>query len=566
METGERIIDTYTLNVNNIVVDVVITTRTDEPAPIYSISITNISDTTKIILEKIRDEFVAEETKTLSEEASIYDIQEQFKEKILKLLAKYFPNADRRTMDMLINYILQQNIGLGNLDILLKDNNLEEIVINNAHEPVWVYHRRYGWMKTNVLVTTESKIRHYSTIIGRDVGKEITLLNPLMDAHLKTGDRVNATLSPISSKGNTITIRKFAAKPWTITDFIKDRTISYEGAALVWMAVQNELSIIVTGGTASGKTSMLNVISNFFPPNQRIISMEDTRELVLPKILHWVPLETRLPNPEGKGGIEMLDLIVNSLRMRPDRIIVGEIRRKREAEVLFEAMHTGHSVYGTLHANNVRETISRLTNPPIGLPKQLLSALSLIAVQHINRRTGRRRTLQIAEVLPNGDARVLMQLNPIRDVLEIVNEPLAIIETLNLYTGLSKPEVYADMQSKIAILKWMVSRNITDVNKIGLMMSRYYHSKPFMQPNRQQSKIQQQTRQTLSNLSVPTAAGQMGMSTTKSLLLRATNDRAKISIKKGFYDEALKFVEEALKIDPKDTEALVLRAEIKTLQ
>ena len=481
MERGERIIDTYELNVNNIVVGVFIITKEDEPVPIYSISITNISDTTKIILEKIRDEFVSQETKTLSEETSIHNIQEQFKENILKLLSKYFPNADKKTMDMLINYILQQNIGLGNLDILLKDINLEEVVVNNSREPVWVYHRRFGWLKTNVIVPNEARIRHYSTIIGRDVGKEITLLNPLMDAHLNTGDRVNATLSPISSKGNTITIRKFAVKPWTITDFIKEKVISYEGAALIWMAVQNELSIIVSGGTASGKTSMLNVISNFFPPNQRIISIEDTRELVLPKILHWVPLETRLSNPEGKGGIEMLDLIVNSLRMRPDRIIVGEIRRKREAEVLFEAMHTGHSVYGTLHANNVRETINRLTNPPIDLPQQLLSALSLIVVQHINRRTGRRRTLQIAEVLPDGDAKVLMQLNPVRDVLEIINEPLAIIETLNLYTGLSKPEIYADIQSKIAILKWMVSRNVIDVNKIGLIMSRYYRNKPFMQ-------------------------------------------------------------------------------------
>src|SRR3989344_5337948 len=218
MEKGEKIIDAYELNVNDIVVDVSIISREDEPVPIYKISITNISDTTKIILEKIRDEFVAEETKTLSEEASVYDIQEQFKAKILKLLAKYFQNADKKTMDMLINYILQQNIGLGNLDILLKDTNLEEVVINNSTEPVWVYHRRYGWLKTNVLIPSESMIRHYSTVIGRDVGKEITILNPLMDAHLKTGDRVNATLAPISSKGNTITIRKFAVKPWTITD------------------------------------------------------------------------------------------------------------------------------------------------------------------------------------------------------------------------------------------------------------------------------------------------------------------------------------------------------------
>lgn len=478
---GKKIIDSYELNVDNIVVDVAIVSIEEDAVPTYLISITNISDTTKLILEKIRDEFVSDETKILSEDASIYDIQDQFKEKILKLLARYFPTADRKTMDMLINYILQQNIGLGNLDILLKDTNLEEVVINNANEPVWVYHRRYGWLKTNVLIPNESRIRHYSTIIGRDVGKEITLLSPLMDAHLKTGDRVNATLSPISSKGNTITIRKFAVKPWTITDFIKEKSISYEGAALVWMAVQNELSIIVAGGTASGKTSMLNVISNFFPPNQRIISMEDTRELMLPKILHWVPLETRLPNPEGKGGIEMIDLIVNTLRMRPDRIIVGEIRRKREAEVLFEAMHTGHSVYSTLHANNVRETINRLTNPPIDIPKQILSSLSMVIVQHINRRTGRRRTLQIAEVLPSGDSRVLMQLNPLRDSLEIINEPLAMLETLNLYTGFSKSGIYADMQSKIEILKWMVSHNINDVNKIGLIISKYYHNKPFMQ-------------------------------------------------------------------------------------
>jgi len=518
MEKGEKIIDTYELNVNDIVIDVSIIAKEEEPVPTYTISITNISDTTKIILEKIRDEFVAEETKTLSEEASISDIQEQFKEKILKLLAKYFPNADRKTMDMLINYILQQNIGFGNLDILLNDTHLEEIVVNNADEPVWVYHRRHGWLKTNILIPNESRIRHYSTIIGRDVGKEITLLNPLMDAHLKTGDRVNATLSPISSKGNTLTIRKFAVKPWTITDFLKEGVISYEGAALLWCAVQNELSIIVTGGTASGKTSMLNVISNFFPPNQRIISMEDTREIVLPKTLHWVPLETRLPNPEGKGGIEMLDLIINALRMRPDRIIVGEIRRKAEAEVLFEAMHTGHSVYGTLHANNVKETINRLTNPPIDVPKQILSALSLVVVQHINRRTGRRRTLQIAEVLPNGDARVLMQLNPIRGVLEIVNEPLAILETLNLYTGLSKTEVYADMQAKIKILKWMTSKNIADVNKIGLLMSKYYRNNPFIK-----GKFD--------------ASAHIQMSATKPILLSTKKEQTNKNIEKDFYDK-----------------------------
>ena len=479
---NEKIMDSYELTVNDILIDVTIVQTEEEPVPIYNISITNISDTTKIILDKIREEFVESSIKALSVTAegfTIENIQDEFRKNILGLLKKYFPNANKKTMDMLINYVLQQNIGLGNIEILLKDKNLEEIVINNAQDPVWVYHRRYGWLKTNVKMPSESRIRHYSTMIGRDMGKEITMLSPLMDAHLKTGDRVNATLSPISSKGNTITIRKFAVKPWTITDFIRENTISLEAAALLWMAVQNELSIIIAGGTASGKTSMLNVLSNFFPPNQRIISLEDTRELVLPNTLHWVPLETRLANPEGKGGISMLDIVINSLRMRPDRIVVGEIRRKAEAEVLFEAMHTGHSVYATLHANNARETINRLTHPPIDLPKQLLSALSLIVVQHINRRNGRRRTLQIAEVLPNGDARVLIQSNVQKDALEKISEPETMFETLNLYTGLSKEDILADIKNKIEILQWMVTENINDVHNIGLIMSKYYMGKPF---------------------------------------------------------------------------------------
>jgi flagellar protein FlaI len=285
---------------------------------------------------------------------------------------------------------------------------------------------------------------------------------------------VNATLTPISSFGNTITIRKFAEDPWTITRFIRTGTISVDAAALIWLAIQNELSIIIAGGTGSGKTSMLNVVSNFFPPNQRIISIEDTRELTLPKTLHWVAMETRLPNPEGKGGVSMLDLLVNSLRMRPDRIIVGEIRRQREAQVMLEAMHTGHSVYATLHANNAREVITRLTNPPIDIPKPMLSSLSLIVVQNRNRRTNKRRTLQIAEVLPGGDHNILLQLNIHEDILEKVNESQTMIDRLELYTGLTREDLELDLRQKIRILKWLVKEKIENVNEIGLVLSKYY--------------------------------------------------------------------------------------------
>jgi flagellar protein FlaI len=185
-------------------------------------------------------------------------------------------------------------------------------------------------------------------------------------------------------------------------------------------------------------------------------------------------METRLPNPEGKGEITMLDLLVNSLRMRPDRILVGEIRRQKEAQVVLEAMHTGHSVYATIHANNADEVIVRLTNPPIDIPKPMISSLSIIIAQSRNRRTGKRRTLQIAEVTSTGDARILMQLNVGEDKLEKMSDSEAVLERLKLYTGLSAENIAKDLEQKTRILKWLVKNNIENVDKIGAVMSRYY--------------------------------------------------------------------------------------------
>jgi archaeal flagellar protein FlaI len=473
-----ELLDKYTLETNNIIIDITISTVENEAVPLYNVSIANISPTTRIVLEKIRQEFVSkmniEDIQSFENSENIKIIKQEFKTEIRRLINKYFPKTDEQTINMLVNYILEENLGLGKIDILLNDPRLEEIIINNHKEPVWVYHRRFGWLKTNIIIPTEARIRHFATIIGRDVGKEITNLNPLMDAHLNSGDRVNATLYPISNHGNTITIRKFAEDPWTITKFVNESTISLEASALIWLAIQNELSILIAGGTGSGKTSMLNVISNFFPPNQRVISIEDTRELTLPNNLHWVPMETRLPNPEGKGGVTMLDLLVNSLRMRPDRIIVGEIRRKAEAEVLLEAMHTGHSVYATIHANNAEETVTRLTNAPIDIPKAMISSLSLILVQNRNRRNGKRRTFQIAEVTPTGDPRILMRYNPQTDKIEKVADSQYVFERISLYTGMSTADIQFDLKQKVRILQWLSSKKIEDVDEIGMKLSRYY--------------------------------------------------------------------------------------------
>jgi flagellar protein FlaI len=475
-----EIVDKYNFVSDSVPVEVKVVKKQGEFVPIYQASILHIEKSTEAILDKIRDELVEKVQLDLADVGDIKKkdaIRQSFESATRELLKKYFPDIDNKVMNFFVSYMIQRSLGLGDIDLLKNDGMLEEIVVNCSTEPVWVYHKKHGWLKTNIILPTEEHIKHVSTTIGRDVGRQINLLEPLMDSSLVTGERVNATLMPISSKGNTITIRKFAEKPWTVTDFINSKTISVGGAAMVWLGVQYELSCLIAGGTGSGKTSMLNVLSNFFPPNQRIISIEDTREVSLPSTLHWVPMCTRLPNPEGKGEITMLDLVVNSLRMRPDRILVGEIRRQREAEVLFEAIHTGHSVYATIHANDAHETVTRLTNPPIDVPKSMLPALSMIVVQHRNRRTGARRTFQVAEVLPNGEPNVLKQLDLKSDKLLEKNKSKSMLETLELHVGFSQQEMLQDLKDKENMIKWMVKHNVTDLHEIGRIIAEYYQHK-----------------------------------------------------------------------------------------
>ncbi len=470
----------YNFISDKIPIKITISRKPEEFVSVYRVSISGISRHTEIVLENIRKELITQVSLGMVDILNVKNskaIEDKFIEAIDILLKKHFPTADEKTLNFLRSYLIQRSLGMGAIEILLDDVDLEEIAINSASDNVWVYHKKYGWLKTTIQMANEEQTKHYAAMIGRRVGRQVSMLEPLMDAHLGTGDRVNATLLPISIGGNTITLRKFAAKPWTITDFIRSETISPAAAALIWLGVQYELSTLIAGGTASGKTSMLNVVANFFPPNQRIISIEDTREIRLPKFLHWVPLITRLPNPEGKGEISMLDLLVNSLRMRPDRIIVGEIRRKREAEVLFEAIHTGHSVYATVHANDTKETVTRLINPPIEIPPTMLPAISMIIVQYRNRRTGLRKTFQISEILPNSEPNVLMQLDLKTGRLNKINKSKSLVATIGMFTGLSKSQLKKSLQEKEAVLKWLVKQDISTVDGVGRVMAKYYTDK-----------------------------------------------------------------------------------------
>jgi len=481
-------IDEYQYMSGQIPIHITIKKDKREYVPIYDLEISSITPTTKLILEKIRQELIKKVSlgiADISDSKKTDQIEEKFENLIKILIEKYLPDSDMETTHFLTSYLKIKSLGLGNLDLIMNDQNLEEIVINQASEPIWVYHKNHGWLKTTTYLKDENQIRHYASVIGRKVGRQITVLTPLLDAHLDAGDRVNATLSPVSTEGNTITIRKFSRDPWTITKFLKAGTISTDAAALIWSAIQYEMSAIIAGGTASGKTSALNVFASFFPPNQRILSIEDTREIRLPKFLHWVPLNTMLPNAEGRGEVSMGNLLVNSLRMRPDRILVGEVRRKQETETLFEAIHTGHSVYATFHANNAREAVDRLTNPPLDVPKIMLPAISLIIVQFRNRRTGQRRTFQIAEILPSGEPNVIMQYDARTDKLVQAKDSQVkesgtssnFFETIKTFTGMTGKEIKTMLAEKVKVLDYLLHHEIDSVDGVGRIMAEYYTDK-----------------------------------------------------------------------------------------
>ncbi|MBU0898414.1 MAG: Flp pilus assembly complex ATPase component TadA [Nanoarchaeota archaeon] len=474
----------YKMEVDSVPVTVNIHHKPGEFVPIYDVSFPKLEEATQAALDSIREKMIEEliiEPSEIVDPREYKELRERFTKKAMEMIEEELPTLSVKERKIILGTLLHQALGLGDIEIVLNDENLEEIVINSAKEPIWVYHIKLGWLKTNINLESETQIYNYASAIGRRVGMQITNLNPLMDAYLATGDRTNATLFPISSFGNTITIRKFARRPWTITDFIELKTISSEAAAFLWLAIQYELNILIAGGTASGKTSLLNSLTTFIPPNHRILSIEDTREIQLPRFLHWIPLTTRPPNPEGKGEVTMLHLMINALRMRPDRVIVGEMRRTKEAEVLFEAIHTGHSVYSTVHANTAEETYRRLVNPPIGIPPSMLCGLQLIAVMHRDRRKNIRRVLQISELSPSGDLKdTKIELNTLfrwiasKDEIMKFSKSYKAMNDIKLYTGMSDNDIKKDLEDKQFILNWLVEKQIKDLNEVGRIISEYY--------------------------------------------------------------------------------------------
>ncbi|MEA3254575.1 MAG: ATPase, T2SS/T4P/T4SS family [Candidatus Altiarchaeota archaeon] len=485
VDKNDLVVDSYDIHMDDLSFPVTVVDVGDYVLH-YKLTLPDIDFVTAAFLDDSKRSLVQDiqiETRNILDPDSYAGLKDKFLKRSKEKLRGVLKKLSEEDLSVLSRVIVNDMVGLGDIEYLLADSMVEEVVVNSSKDVIWIYHKVHGWLKTNIIISSEDMIMNYSSRIAREVGREISHLVPLLDAHLVTGDRVNSTLFPISTTGNTITIRRFSRTPWTIVHLIspKFKTISTDAAAFLWLAIEYEMNMLVAGGTASGKTSMLNAMMPFFPANQRIISIEDTRELNLPDYLHWVPLNTRLPTPQGEGEVSMLDLVENSLRMRPDRIVVGEVRRQREAEVLFEAMHTGHSVYGTFHALGAGEVVERISSPPMSIPPMVMGSLHMVVTQYINRRTKQRRTFEIAELIRKGsgapEVNIIYKWQPRTDTVKKVSSSIRLQDELETFTGMTEKEIAEDLTGKENILNWLLRRDIKDVNDVGKIIAEYYLDK-----------------------------------------------------------------------------------------
>ena len=454
--------------------------------PQYDVIKQNYSPEEKILLNEIRENLVdlaisSGENFQLNEEKLLNDIKAFIFNKFSTQSQN--KNITNEYLDTLSGKLLRDIIGYGKIDSLIQDDELEEIMIIGVGKPLFVYHRKYGMMKTNIRFNEEQELLDLIDSMSREINRRIDQESPILDGRLKDGSRINATIPPVSADGPSLTIRKFKKDPLTVIDLINSKTISLELAAFFWLCFDGlgvkSANAIISGGTSSGKTTTLNALSAFIPPKERIITIEDTLELQIPHE-HVIRMETRPANVENKGELTMNDLVKNSLRQRPDRIIVGEVRGE-EAITLFTALNTGHSGFGTLHSNSARETITRLTTKPMSVPKIMIQAIDFIIMQNrIYTPSGisYRRVSEVAEIvgIEEGVTQLnrIFKWNPERDRIENVSVSSSTLTQIANLSGKSLHEIYREIENRELVLKHMLNHNIHAVNDVNAVLELYY--------------------------------------------------------------------------------------------
>jgi flagellar protein FlaI len=455
-------------------------------------------ETQKILYEIVEPTLQKEEEKLLKEiktflmdelDVNLKEIETKEKaekyleEKTREIIKKYRIKVSQEAIDKLIYYLTRDFIGYGKIDPLMKDHLIEDISADGVNIPIYVWHRLYESLPTNIIFRSEAELNSFIIRLAYLSGKNISIASPILDASLPDGSRVQLTYgSEVTRRGSTFTIRRFRVDPLTISDLIAFNTISSEMAAFLWYIIENRASVIVAGGVASGKTTMLNCLSMFIKPEMKIVSVEDTQELNLPHE-NWIPSVVRLGfgHEDKKGGtITLFDLLKAAVRQRPDYIIVGEVRGE-EAYTLFQAMATGHLGMSTIHAESVEATINRLQSEPMNIPKPLIAMTNVIMVMTRTEIEGKpaRRVSITSEILGlNSKTKSILTEDVFRwnqkEDRFIFSGHSSLLEKHMKKMEISEEDIKREMHRRKTVLEWMVRKGIRRHVDVSNVIREYY--------------------------------------------------------------------------------------------
>ncbi len=388
--------------------------------------------------------------------------------------------------ERIMYFIVRDFIRYGPIDVVMIDSQVEDISCDGVNVPLYIYHRKYGSIPSNLRFTTDVDLDGFVVWLAQRSGKHISVAQPMLDASTPDGSRLQATLGKhVTKRGSSFTIRRFRDNPFTPLDLLKFRTMSEEMMAYMWLAMENGQSMLICGGTASGKTTTLNAILLFIPPQMKIVSIEDTRELNLPHE-NWVATLTRQGfgskayGGKKAGEIDMFDLLGAALRQRPQYLMVGEVRGQ-EAYVVFQAMATGKSAYTTFHADDVQSMVHRLENDPINLPRALVAALDIVLLQgQVKVGTSMtRRVKGLTEIIgvdPESNELITNSAytwNPADDTFNFSGHSY-VFEKIQTARNWTPKRMEQEVKRRIDLFRYMKAKGVSNYREVAKVVSGYY--------------------------------------------------------------------------------------------
>jgi len=440
---------------------------------VYYVEEPELSEDERLMLKKTKEEIIdkiyySDIEKAKSKEEIILDY-------LIDIIRRTKINIDENSIIKIFYYLWRDMVGLEKIEPLMHDLLIEDISCDGYDIPIYVHHKKFGILRTNISFSKE-ELERFIIKLAQKCNRYVSYAEPLLDATLPDGSRVNATYSSdVTTRGPTFTIRKFREIPWSPIDLVRIGTVTPEMLAFLWLAIEHKRNILIIGGTSSGKTTLLNAISMFIPPNARIVSIEDTREI---QLFHknWVPAVVRY-SYEKNREIDMFQLLRESFRQRPDYIIVGEVRGK-EAYVMFQGMASGHAALSTMHATSVRALIERLTTPPINLPKVLLELLDIVIIMQHDLTMGRniRRVKEIDEMKNYSEYEWIFKWNPYNSSYEMKKYSI-VFEKISSEYGISIETLWREWDLRRRLLWRLTQLGITDYRIFSRVVGLYYINK-----------------------------------------------------------------------------------------